>query len=297
MTKEKKEFKVSVVIPTYNRIKFLYRAITSALTQSYPIDEIIVVDNGSTDQTISFLKKKFPSIKVINEKKRGVSFARNEGIKNCKNEWIAFLDSDDEWMEKKIEKQFFLIKKSNYKIKLIHTNEIWFKNGLLKNQKKKHIKRGGYIFEDCLDICKISPSSVLIKRELFKKYGLFDNKFKVCEDFELWLRLSSKIKVGYVNEALVKKHGGHPGQLSNKYWGIDRYRIKALEKILIMNNLNNLQKLKVLNMLIKKINIILLGAINRKNKRILKMYTKKKFLWLTYDYNVKKKSNKFSNGS
>ena len=136
MTKEKKEFKVSVVSPTYNRIKFLYRAIISVLKQSYPINEIIVVDNGSTDQTISFLKKKFPSIKVINEKKRGVSFARNEGIKNCKNEWIAFLDSDDEWMEKKIEKQFFLFKKSNYKIKLIHTNEIWIKNGLFKNQKK-----------------------------------------------------------------------------------------------------------------------------------------------------------------
>ena len=101
MTKEKNEFKVSVVIPTYNRIKFLYRAITSVLKQSYPIDEIILVDNGSTDQTINFLKKKFSSIKVINEKKRGVSFARNEGIKNCKNEWIAFLDSDDEWMAKK----------------------------------------------------------------------------------------------------------------------------------------------------------------------------------------------------
>lgn len=291
MIKEKKKFKVSVVIPTYNRIKYLNRAITSVLNQSYMIDEIIVVDNGSTDQTISFIKKKFSSIKVINEKKRGVSFARNQGIKNCQNDWIAFLDSDDEWMEKKIEKQFFLIKKSNYSIKLIHTNEIWLKNGLLKNQKQKHTKRGGYIFEDCLDICKISPSSVLIKKELFKEYGLFDNKFKVCEDYELWLRLTSKIKVGYINEPLIKKYGGHLGQLSKKYWGIDRYRIKALEKILIMNNLNNQQKLKVLNVLLKKINIILLGAINRKNKRIFKMYIKKKFLWLNYDFNVKKKNN------
>ena len=120
MVKEKKEFKVSVVIPTYNRVKYLSRAINSVLKQSLPVNEIIVVDNGSTDQTSIFIKQKFPSIKVINEKKRGVSFARNAGIKNCKNEWIAFLDSDDEWMESKIEKQFSLIKKSKYKLQFIH---------------------------------------------------------------------------------------------------------------------------------------------------------------------------------
>ncbi len=291
MVKEKKEFKVSVVIPTYNRVKYLSRAINSVLKQSLPVNEIIVVDNGSTDQTSIFIKQKFPSIKVINEKKRGVSFARNAGIKNCKNEWIAFLDSDDEWMESKIEKQFSLIKKSKYKLQFIHTNEIWIKNGLLKNQKKKHLKMGGDIFENCLDICKVSPSSVIMRKKLFNKYGLFDNKFKVCEDYELWLRLTSKIKVGYLNEPLIKKHGGHIGQLSNKYWGIDRYRIKALEKVLIINNLKNKQKLKVLNILLKKINIILLGAINRNNKRIFKMYIKKKFLWLTSNYNVRKKSN------
>ena len=289
MIKEKKEFKISVIIPTYNRVAFLRRAITSVLKQSFPVNEVIVVDNGSTDQTLSFIKEKFTSIKVIIEKKRGVSFARNKGIKNCKNEWIAFLDSDDEWMKDKIEKQFFLLEKSNFKYQFIHTNEIWIKNGIFKNQKKKHLKMGGYIFENCLDICKISPSSVMIKKEVFNKYGLFDNKFKVCEDYELWLRLTSKIKIGYVNEPLIKKHGGHSGQLSEKYWGIDRYRIKALEKILMTDNLKEQQKLKVLEYLLNKINIILLGAINRNNKRIFNMYIKKKFLWLNHFYNVKKK--------
>ncbi len=287
MIKEKKEFKVSVVIPTYNRIAYLGRAISSALKQSYPVNEIIVVDNGSTDQTLSYIKKKFTSIKVIIEKKRGVSFARNIGVKNCKNEWIAFLDSDDEWITDKIEKQIFLIRESNFKYQFIHTNEIWIKNGKLKNQKKKHLKLGGYIFEDCLDICKISPSSVMLKKKLLNKFGLFDTKFKVCEDYELWLRLASKIKIGYLDEPLIKKHGGHKGQLSSMYWGIDRYRIKALEKILINDNLKTQQKLKVLEYLLKKINIILLGAINRKNKRIFNMYIKKKFLWLNYNYNVK----------
>jgi len=291
MIKEKKEFKVSVVIPTYNRVPYLGRAITSVLKQSYPVNEIIVIDNGSTDQTLSFIKKNFTRIRVITEKKRGVSFARNLGIKNCKYNWIAFLDSDDEWITDKIEKQFVLLKESNFKYQFIHTNEIWIKNGILKNQKKKHLKRGGNIFEDCLDICKISPSSVLIKKELFDRYGLFDNKFKVCEDYELWLRITSKIKIGYLDKPLIKKYGGHKGQLSDKYWGIDRYRIKALEKILINENLNKQQKLKVLEYLLKKINIILLGAINRNNERIFNMYIKKKFLWLNYNYYVKNKNN------
>ena len=291
MIKENKEFRVSVVIPTYNRVAYLGRAINSVLKQSYPVNEIIVIDNGSTDQTLSFIKKKFTRIRVITEKKRGVSFARNLGIKNCKYNWIAFLDSDDEWITDKIEKQFVLLKESNFKYQFIHTNEIWIKNGILKNQKKKHLKRGGHIFEDCLDICKISPSSVLIKKELFDRFGLFDYKFKVCEDYELWLRITSKIKIGYLDKPLIKKYGGHKGQLSEKYWGIDRYRIKALEKILINNNLKTQQKLKVLEYLLKKINIILLGAINRNNKRIFNMYIKKKFLWLNYNYYVKNKNN------
>ena len=137
MKNQKEKFKVSVVIPSYNRVDFLSRAINSVLKQSYPVDDIIVVDNGSTDQTLSLIKKNFTNIKVLKEKKRGVSFARNMGIKNCTNEWIAFLDSDDEWKKDKIEKQFFLLEKSNFKYNFIHTNDIWIKNGILKNQKKK----------------------------------------------------------------------------------------------------------------------------------------------------------------
>tara|TARA_A100001011_G_scaffold384563_1_gene457349 strand:+ start:271 stop:1146 length:876 start_codon:yes stop_codon:yes gene_type:complete len=282
MPNEKKDFKVSVIIPSRNRIAYLPRAISSVLNQSFIVHEIIIVDNNSSDKTISFVKNNFKKVKVINEKKIGVSHARNLGIKNCRYEWIAFLDSDDEWMPDKINKQFAFLKKKNFKLGLVHTNEIWIKNGLLKNQKKKHIKKGGFIFEDCLDICRISPSSVLINKSLFNQFGLFDTKFKICEDYELWLRLSSKIEIGYLNEPLIKKYGGHLEQLSNKYWGIDRYRVKALEKLLTNNFLTYNQKMKALSTLFKKIDIILLGAINRRNKRILKMYIKKKFLWRTY---------------
>ena len=291
MVKEKRDFKVSVVIPSRNRITYLPRAISSVLKQTFLVHEIIIVDNESSDKTISFVKKNFNKVKVINEKKIGVSHARNLGIKSCRYEWVAFLDSDDEWMPDKIKKQFAFLKKKNFKLRFLHTNETWIKNGLLKNQKKKHLKKGGFIFEDCLDICRISPSSVLMNKSLFEQFGLFDTKFKICEDYELWLRISSKIEIGYLNEPLIKKYGGHLGQLSTKYWGIDRYRVKALEKLLTNNYLTYSQKIKVLSTLLKKIDIILLGAINRSNKRIFKMYSKKKFLWKTYYYKQTNEKN------
>ena len=273
---------VSVIIPTYNRVKFLPACINSVLKQSIPVEEIILVDNNSSDGTVNYIRDKFKMVRVLIERNKGVSFARNLGILNSKNNWVAFLDSDDEWMPDKIQKQIELIKRLNYKVNFIHTNEKWVRNNIILNQKKKHAKKGGYIFQDCLDICKISPSSTLIKKSLFDQYGLFNTKFKVCEDYELWLRFTSKIEIGYINEVLIKKNGGHNDQLSKKYWGIDRYRIKALEKLIVTNNLTIEYKVMAVKKLIEKINILILGAINRKNKRILKMYIYKKYMWSQY---------------
>ena len=277
---------VSVIIPTYNRVKFLPACINSVLKQSIPVEEIIVVDNNSSDGTVNYIRDKFKMVRVLIERNKGVSFARNLGILNSKNNWVAFLDSDDEWMPDKIQKQIELIKRLNYKVNFIHTNEKWVKNNIILNQKKKHAKKGGYIFQDCLDICKISPSSTLIKKSLFDQYGLFNTKFKVCEDYELWLRFTSKIEISYINEVLIKKNGGHNDQLSKKYWGIDRYRIKALEKLIVTNNLTIEYKVMAVKKLIEKINILILGAINRKNKRILKMYIYKKYIWSEYYYKI-----------
>ena len=277
---------VSVIIPTYNRVKFLPACINSVLKQSIPVEEIILVDNNSSDGTVNYIRDKFKMVRVLIEKNKGVSFARNLGILNSKNNWVAFLDSDDEWMPDKIQKQIELIKRLNYKVNFIHTNEKWVRNNIILNQKKKHAKKGGYIFQDCLDICKISPSSTLIKKSLFDQYGLFNTKFKVCEDYELWLRFTSKIEIGYINEVLIKKNGGHNDQLSKKYWGIDRYRIKALEKLIVTNNLTIEYKVMAVKKLIEKINILILGAINRKNKRILKMYIYKKYIWSEYYFKI-----------
>ncbi len=106
-----KKIGISVVIPSYNRVLFLSRAINSVLNQSQQVNEIILVDNGSNDGTVSFIKEKYNMVKVIYEKKKGVSYARNTGIEKSKNDWIAFLDSDDEWLPNKIKEQFDLLKK------------------------------------------------------------------------------------------------------------------------------------------------------------------------------------------
>ena len=131
--------KISVIIPTFNRIGLLQRAIDSVLSQSLKPYEIIVVDDGSTDGTGDIIKQKYKSIKIIQQKNSGVSAARNNGIKHAKGDWIAFLDSDDEWNKDKIGKQVNRLT-DNPKYSFCHTNEIWIRNGIRVNQKKKNIK-------------------------------------------------------------------------------------------------------------------------------------------------------------
>ena len=165
----KASFSVSVIIPTLDRISLLEKALISVFSQTLPVNEIIVVDNGSSDGTQKMLSLSFPNVIAISEKKKGVSFARNAGILIAKSDWIAFLDSDDEWMPKKMEKQAEAYFHSDRKSRLIHTNELWFRQKKFVNQAKKHQKQGGYIYRSCLPLCCISPSSAVIKANLFQE--------------------------------------------------------------------------------------------------------------------------------
>ena len=168
---------VSVIIPTYNRKNLLKRALHSVSNQTFVPKEIIVVDDGSSDGTKDWVLERFPDVRYIYQDNSGVSSARNSGIKEAIGSWIAFLDSDDEWMSNKLEQQKGIIN-SSQEAWLCHTNEIWIRNGVRVNQMKKHQKYGGNVFENCLDICRISPSSVLIKKEVFEMVGLFDESLK-----------------------------------------------------------------------------------------------------------------------
>ncbi len=269
---------ISVIIPSYNRCFLLERSIKSVINQSLAPSEIIVVDDGSTDDTFNMVKSYFPKIKYFYNTKKGVSAARNLGILKSTGNWICFLDSDDEWKKNKLARQKKYILK-NATAKFIHTNEIWLKNGKLLNQKKIHKKEGGYIFENCLKLCCISPSSVMIRKDIFKNFGNFDENFQVCEDYELWLRISSKSKIDFIDDELLIKHGGHKDQLSKKYWGMDRFRVEAIEKNLKSNNFKKDQIPLALKYLLVKIEIILLGAKKRKNTGIYNKYLEKKKYW------------------
>jgi len=250
---------VSVVIPAYNRAHLLERCLDSVLGQTLAADEIIVVDDGSTDNTVSTLKSLHPDIKLIQQDNLGVSAARNTGISAARHDWIALLDSDDVWHENKLERQIMALNDAPEYL-ICHSDEIWIRNGIRVNQMIKHKKAGGHIFQHCLPLCAISPSAVIIHRSLFEEIGLFDETLPACEDYELWLRICSRYPVLYIDEALITKHGGHDDQLSRQHWGMDRFRIQALNKIVSENKLNDSDRDAAIKMMLNKINIYLAGA-------------------------------------
>lgn len=268
---------ISVVIPSYNRKEFLKRSLDSAINQTKKPLEIIVVDDGSTDGTEAMIKSDYDFVKFIKQKNKGVSAARNIGIKVSIGEWICFLDSDDEWKKDKLEKQINVMK-SNPGYKFFHSNEIWIKNGLRINQKKKHKKYGGDIFDKCLDMCRISPSSVMIDKTVFDEVGNFNEDLVVCEDYELWLRICDKYRVFFIDEPLIIKYGGHQGQLSYSIESIENHRIKALE-YLILENLNRKNKRHAIQMLLSKLNIYLKGLVKRRKNDEIAVYEEKIKVW------------------
>ena len=271
--------KISVIIPTYNRKHTLQRAIDSVLAQTFKPFEIIIVDDGSKDGTKEWLLQNYPSVQYIHQPNNGVSSARNKGIQISQGSWIALLDSDDEWMPEKLEYQSRFIE-VNRNSSFCHTNEIWIRNGVRVNQMKKHKKYGGDIFKHCLDICRISPSSSIIKKDVFEEVGAFDESLTVCEDYDLWLRVTAKFNILFLDEPLIKKYGGHLDQLSRVPEGIEQYRIRSLEKILSMGSLTETQFRSAKDMLIHKLNIYAKGLKKRDKYEELISTEKKIQDWL-----------------
>ena len=221
---------VTVIIPTYNRGWIIQEAIDSVLDQDFNDYELIVVDDGSEDNTLEILEAYGKAIKVLQQGNRGVSAARNRGIEEATGRLIAFLDSDDLWLPKKLSTQvkFF---ENNADALINQTQEIWNRNGLRVNPKKRHHKFSGMIFERSLELCLVSPSAVMIAKELFDTVGVFDENLPACEDYDLWLRISCRYPVHLTDLPLVIKRGGHDDQLS-KGVGLDKYRIQSLLKII-----------------------------------------------------------------
>lgn len=249
----------------------MQRAIESVLGQTHQADEIIVIDDGSIDNTSQILQK-FPNIKYIYQKNSGVSSARNLGIRNASFEWIAFLDSDDEWIDSKLQEQV-LFHKGNSGVLMSYTDEIWLRDALNVKIPKKFRKIGKDVFSENLSFCNIAPSSALLHKSIFASIGLFDESLDVCEDYDLWLRIMIKNKIALVDKKLIRKYAGHEDQLSFKYWGMDRFRVFTLEKLLKNKNKISDKKIQMIKKeLLKKYTLLLKGAVKHEREEDIEIY-------------------------
>jgi len=253
---------VSVIIPTYNRAHLLPRAIHSVFAQTFGSYELIVVDDGSEDNTSDVLSSFKGGIRTLFQPSRGVSAARNLGIRHSQGNLVAFLDSDDEWLPDKLalQAQLFDPGRPYY---VCHSDEIWVRNGREIAQKKIHLKQGGRFFERALERCLISPSSVMISKALLDRTGWFDEDLPAAEDYDLWLRITAFHDVQFIPEPLVIKHGGHADQLSSTVPAIDRFRIRAIRKILGVPELRPDYRNAAIRELIRKCLIVAAGCDNR----------------------------------
>ncbi len=252
---------VSVIIPTYNRSDWVCEAIDSVLGQTVSPLEIIVVDDGSTDETLDRLCLYRDRITVLKQPNRGVSAARNLGINRSRGRYIALLDSDDLWEKGKLacQRDFF---RKNPDALICQTGEIWIRRGKRVNPMKKHAKLSGMIFGPSLRLCLVSPSAVMIRRDLLDEVGLFDESLPACEDYDLWLRIACRYPVYTTEESHVIKRGGHDDQLSSAP-GLDRFRITSIEKILKSGILTPEQRREALDVLKEKCPIYVEGCRKR----------------------------------
>jgi glycosyltransferase involved in cell wall biosynthesis len=253
---------ISVIIPVYNRVNLVGRALASVYAQGRSAQEVIVVDDGSSDGTGDYVRTHFPQARYIRQTNQGVSAARNRGIAAACGEWLAFLDSDDEWLPQKLQIQYQALE-TNPEYRICHSNEMWVRRGRRVNPMRKHAKSGGNIFRRCLPRCVISPSSVIVHQSVIETVGRFDEAFPACEDYDLWLRVCAVYAVLYVEQPLIIKYGGHPDQLSQRYPAMDRFRIEALEKIISGGTLSQADQHAAVNMLLQKIRIYADGAQKR----------------------------------
>lgn len=272
---------ISVIIPTFNRKNFLKEALLSVFNQTFKNYEVIVYDDGSTDNTselIKQLQQYYPINYLYSNQNKGPSYARNRAVEAAKGKYIAFLDSDDLWLKNKLKIQHHFVKENQ--IRICQTDEFWIRDGKKVNPMNKHKKPSGDVFERSLDLCVVSPSAVMLEKKLFEENGGFDENLPACEDYDLWLRISLKEHIYLIDKKLVIKRGGHSDQLSQTIPYLDRYRIYSMQKLLDTNGLCEVKRTLITKKLREKCCIMIQG-LKKKLKyeeaivyeNILKRYT------------------------
>lgn len=253
---------ISVVIPTYNRAALLVRALTSVAAQTYGDYEVVVVDDGSTDDTADVVRALQLPVRYLQQAHAGVSAARNRGVGVARGEWIAFLDSDDEWLPDKLARQVAFVGEQGG-VEACQTDEIWVRHGVRVNPGRRHRKPTGDIFLPSLELCLVSPSTAMLRRATFERLGGFDEGLPACEDYDLWLRLAVDTPVHLIPEPLAIRYGGHADQLSRRHWGMDRFRVAALARLLAVAPLDAGRRTRVADVLARKCAILAAGSRRR----------------------------------
>jgi glycosyltransferase involved in cell wall biosynthesis len=197
--------RVSVIVPTYRRARFLSQAIASVVTQSYTDFEVIIVDDASNDDTENVVSRfSDPRIRYIkHETNKGGAAARNTGIKNAIGDFIAFLDDDDEWLPEKLRRQVEVLCSSSRKCGCVYTGCVKVERESGRILQQKIPTQSGDISDSLLrKNCICSTSSVLLRRECLDKVGLFDEKLPSYQDYDMWIRISKHFDFENIPEPL-----------------------------------------------------------------------------------------------
>jgi GT2 family glycosyltransferase len=254
---------ISVIIPTFNRHALVCEAVRSVLAQrGDQAIELIVVDDGSNDETEAALATFADRVRYLWQPNHGVAAARNTGARSSTGEWLAFLDSDDLWLPDKLAAQIAFVR-AHPQTRICQTGETWIRNGVRVNRCQHHRTPDGNIFLPSLRRCLVSSSAVMMRRDLFDAAGGFDESLPACEDYDLWLRIARDTPVALIDQPLVIKRRGYPDQLSQRYWGMDRFRVQALRKLLADPALDGARRATVAAVLAEKCAILANGATKR----------------------------------
>lgn len=224
---------VSVVIPTYNRMKDLPQAIDSVLGQSYQPFEIIVVDDGSTDGTETMVRSRYPQVRYLRQSNRGPAAARNAGIKAASGRYVAFLDSDDRWTPRKLEQQIGLFRMKPEVGLVFSSVRFVNRQGTPVEERRYDPSFRGRVAERLLSWSGIILSSVVVRRDGLDRVGLFEEDLIIGEDWDLYFRLAMEVPFDFIDEPLVLRLV-HEGNLQNDFTKIElklQNELRVIERI------------------------------------------------------------------
>lgn len=222
---------ISVIIPVFNGSQFISQTIDSVFKQTYTNIEIIIVDDGSTDNSVSLVKSLSKDIKIVEQNNKGAAAARNSGVDESKGEFIAFLDSDDIWHPQKLEIQIDALRGCEW----CYTDTLFLggiNDGISDSFFTK--KYEGFILDKIVTGNFIGTSTVLLSRNLFNLAGGFNSSLRSIEDWEFWCRVSSFSEIRYIPQSLVK-YRVHPSSVSRSARGNIENHMKVIDLIFDFN--------------------------------------------------------------